>query len=1636
LFTLIKDNDFRVRNYSSESLSDWILYLTAHHEHIQQNEDKSSLKTFVEQNLMKSEALNIDLSNKRNPYVEMKLSTVLYELSNRLMEIKDKNQQFGTIYAIKILIRKFNPSSYTAVWKEFNILNILLSFINKNPGIALDVSCQCDMLEIISSLIAVECINTGKVKDIKNEFLGHLMKILNIYTHLVSNMKLVIIPKTMGDLFISSKEHPFINNYGHFSSDHFYLKLYLVLKSSYESYRMTINSDAEIKLRQLLHFVLINLQIILESRMMVKSDNELIEEIVGYLNHLIGFQPEDSIMTTKVLLKFLFQRNFYNRKSDIDEVSNAAVISDTKTVFEKFETFSTFDSVLVTQNSDNLIKLFDPIVIQSLRLFTKSNAVLQTKVLDMLCQLLEFNINYMKLDSKRVFVDIVMKQVDYIEDGCVVDSEILAPKIVEFLIHLTKLKDKKILTMPKIINIIDNMLASANKVTKKSGVDALKVLIIDLFFHSNKIPANSEPEIIEAYFKDINAQREVAISMLMKFIQFSEIQVCFEWIIMKIKVVQSDIQIDENELYQNLVQNLKEDSFIEGSFMSSIAKNILLESKNFKTIIAHYWKLLDSQNEGALDVLICLQNNVINIAEEIYLINHIRLHQQRQENDGDAVIKFLSSHLNFIKFLIGTEHVDVQKVNNFVRFLKFDKYPTLKHQLTELLDVKLIIEHSRDLTLKSVMYFFLLLDITSIDIDESLATSKLPINKSKILSQFHKNLFNDRKNVSNWESNEIMKFFKDTPKIETLLKYAHNSLLQSLLEDEEISRIVIRKLTVVKISTNRLKFILENVHESCLIDSLIFLISFASNTESKVLQLVIVKKLSLIKNKMIINPDENPKISTDELERMKAKLIDFKLDKKFMILMVTINDLIKFLKKDVKVDVDFTEMSKNLDENFLLKEVEGTLTLSSGKSLRMAEVLYEIKSESKLQALFSHESFNIDLLSSIIQVSFEKMLRSFRIDCIQINPHLNYMKMSPLLRSALSCIGSLLNESSDNEKILQIAKILIVLMESIRTLHDTALIYVEAKYAEKFITENILKPSICESLFKFLHVMISKLNDIEQKDVIVKAIQSVFMEEILNIKEVDDSLVSWIYNLLQSSLINTDFIVRYQHPQLFDELEDEASKPQIEVFKQVIFIAKLQEAYTDGEFRSIFISSYDKYLIELSLDLSRYVLRMNKFYQFTVTPYEIILSYRSGDDLLDKTKLKLKQIPIEYLSDSDLLERYVRRINRYRFTQRQEFEEIFMTLLVMLNQFNDMQDPEEQFYIKQLCLQTNVDLLLTCYRHASNDIVSSSKFAHINRHPENWSKIDMIGVKKLHHIQELLSSKLNVFYQPNLERVDGHNNVIMTDSYEMNQFSLNYTWNMTNEVPVKKTSYLIKNLTYVHAEKFGIDYKSALHLVYDIMTQLIDENSALILPQLAKLIDVLDNNDQFHWINKKMLSMHESICAEDTISHQYIVYLLCRSSAVLVPSLSEIQQLIAIINKYLGCNHMFVRNATLHGLLCLFEALQKTNTTIGGINDEIKLLRTAIVNYTNKNGIVYECSSTSSTPKHDKLVWSLNFYVIENTLKFGDCNELLMDTIISANNVLKRSNDIDLYFTIINVSRFDFTLINILIVIFDRYFYF
>lgn len=107
-----------------------------------------------------------------------------------------------------------------------------------------------------------------------------------------------------------------------------------------------------------------------------------------YLNKSFTSQNEDAMIEL-----FEYTKEFYSHKStDID---------GTKV------------------DLGNYIKMFEPMVIYCLKLFTKANAEVQTEILKMLGQLLQFKVNYCLLDANSVFIDFVLRLVDIIETGSV-----------------------------------------------------------------------------------------------------------------------------------------------------------------------------------------------------------------------------------------------------------------------------------------------------------------------------------------------------------------------------------------------------------------------------------------------------------------------------------------------------------------------------------------------------------------------------------------------------------------------------------------------------------------------------------------------------------------------------------------------------------------------------------------------------------------------------------------------------------------------------------------------------------------------------------------------------------------------------------------------------------------------------------------------------------------------------------------------------------------------------------------------------------------------------------------------------------------------------------------------------------------
>lgn len=95
-------------------------------------------------------------------------------------------------------------------------------------------------------------------------------------------------------------------------------------------------------------------------------------------------------------------------------------------------------------------------------------------------------------------------------------------------------------------------------------------------------------------------------------------------------------------------------------------------------------------------------------------------------------------------------------------------------------------------------------------------------------------------------------------------------------------------------------------------------------------------------------------------------------------------------------------------------------------------------------------------------------------------------------------------------------------------------------------------------------------------------------------------------------------------------------------------------------------------LQDILFSLTIAVLRNDLYYFFAITPYEILHNYDLN--LKDHFEYKLNRvpsIPIDYLNEADMVEKFVKRINIVGFRTRQHFEEFFMSLLLLINKESD-----------------------------------------------------------------------------------------------------------------------------------------------------------------------------------------------------------------------------------------------------------------------------------------------------------------------------------------------------------------------------
>ncbi|XP_070540509.1 huntingtin-like isoform X2 [Ptychodera flava] len=346
-----------------------------------------------------------------------------------------------------------------------------------------------------------------------------------------------------------------------------YMRLYEVLKGAHSNYKITLDLSSPEKFGGLLKTALESLAQLLEFANFSEI-GKYSEELLGFLKSTVQREPTATILTVQQLLKALFSTNLGSQweSSSSHSVSRkpgkaTRLTSNMKpglyhscfttpyTQFTQSLAASSFKPSVQTETEQessswfswmrkksgdrrssstkptgkdkshihNYIRLFEPLVIKALKQYTiTSSLTLQQQVLHLLAQLVQLRVNYCLLDSDQIFIGFVIKQFEFIEEGQIKESENLIPHIFHFLVLLSyeRYHTKAIIGMPKIIQLCDGIMASGQQATTHA-IPALRPIVHDLFVLRGSNKSDS--------VKELDTQREVVISMLIRLIQYHEV---------------------------------------------------------------------------------------------------------------------------------------------------------------------------------------------------------------------------------------------------------------------------------------------------------------------------------------------------------------------------------------------------------------------------------------------------------------------------------------------------------------------------------------------------------------------------------------------------------------------------------------------------------------------------------------------------------------------------------------------------------------------------------------------------------------------------------------------------------------------------------------------------------------------------------------------------------------------------------------------------------------------------------------------------------------------------------------------------------------------------------------------------------
>lgn len=351
---------------------------------------------------------------------------------------------------------------------------------------------------------------------------------------------------------------------------------------------------------------------------------------------------------------------------------------------------------------------------------------------------------------------------------------------------------------------------------------------------------------------------------------------------------------------------------------------------------------------------------------------------------------------------------------------------------------------------------------------------------------------------------------------------------------------------------------------------------------------------------------------------------------------------------------------------------------------RIFQILSEVKLEQKLNIIFDDacDEFNVNLLPVLIECSFENIITKFRHDCFQYNAHVNYLKVSPILKKSMNIlcnkmdnIFSKLDQNIENpdtnqnpirvkNELNEVMSSVCVLLKYVTELQQQCMIYVEVTFINKFLNEQIFQILDFQRLIQLSLVCLNFIENIQLNEnetyledltlaciclTHMLRIQAIFNESNYYASSEShsffDRLLTVLYEVVRQNLASELFLEKNQLKTIINERNQvDVNKTDAELsYAKAVFLGVFVESCFDSNGQKI--SGENPHLNSIQenvLSLIIATLRSDSFYFFAVTPREIINSFEWQYNPVNKT-ITFQSVPIDCLNEIEIVEKFLKR---------------------------------------------------------------------------------------------------------------------------------------------------------------------------------------------------------------------------------------------------------------------------------------------------------------------------------------------------------------------------------------------------------